>query len=125
MNHKVAKQVMKFVAVAAALLTVLAGVIGGLDVGIGAAVGGVVAWLDAVVLIKLATRITSGRVASQRIAAVLLGAKLAILGAVCWALLARWGVNPLGFGVGFSAMVLGVLYAAVELSGDQEALGEG
>ncbi|MEM7433840.1 MAG: hypothetical protein AAF436_01720, partial [Myxococcota bacterium] len=99
MNEKVAKQVTKFVAVAAVVLTLLAGVIGGLSVGIGAAVGGVVAWLDVVVLLKLAARITGGRVGSQRLAAVLLGVKLAVLGAVCWGLLARWGVNPLGFGV--------------------------
>jgi hypothetical protein len=113
---------MKFVALAAVTLTVLAGVIGGTAVGLGAAVGGIVAWLDALVLIKLTGRIASGRVGSQRIAAVLLGTKLALLGAVCWALLARWGVNPIGFGVGFSAMVLGVLYAAFELSSADEAL---
>ncbi|MEM8608243.1 MAG: ATP synthase subunit I [Myxococcota bacterium] len=121
MNDKVAKQVMKFVAVAAVALTLVAGAIGGADIGIGAAVGGAVAWLDALVLLKLTQRITSGRVGSQRLAAVLLGVKLALLGAVCWGLLARWGVNPIGFGVGFSAMVLGVLYAAVELTADDSA----
>lgn len=121
MNDKVAKQVLKFVAVAAVALTLVAGAIGGVEVGVGAAVGGAVAWLDALVLLKLAMRITSGRVGSQRLAAVLLGVKLAVLGAVCWGLLARWGVNPIGFGVGFSAMVLGVLYGAVELSAEDRA----
>ncbi|MGB5810137.1 MAG: hypothetical protein WBG86_06375, partial [Polyangiales bacterium] len=102
-----------------------AAAIGGAAIGIGAAVGGVVAWLDAVVLLKLTQRITSGRLGSQRLAAVLLGVKLALLGAVCWGLLARWGVNPLGFGIGFSAMVLGVLYAAVEISADDHAMENG
>ncbi|MDH3726604.1 MAG: hypothetical protein OER77_03655 [Myxococcales bacterium] len=125
MNDNVAKQVMKFVALAGVTLALLAAVIGGTAVGVGAVVGAIVASLDALVLIKLTARIASGRVRSQRIAAVLLGAKLAVLGAVCWALLARWGVNPIGFGVGFSAMVLGVLYAAFELSSQDEALEKG
>lgn len=125
MNDKVAKQVMKFVALAGVTLALLAGVIGGTAVGVGAVVGAIVAWLDALVLIKLTIRIASGRVTSQRVAAVLLGAKLALLGAVCWALLARWGVHPIGFGVGFSAMVLGVLYAALELSSAGETLEKG
>lgn len=116
---------MKFVALAGMTLALLAAVIGGTAVGVGAVVGAIVASLDALVLIKLTARIASGRVRSQRIAAVLLGAKLAVLGAVCWALLARWGVNPIGFGVGFSAMVLGVLYAAFELSSQDEALEKG
>jgi len=124
-NDNVAKQVMKFVALAGMTLALLAAVIGGTAVGVGAVVGAIVASLDALVLIKLTARIASGRVRSQRIAAVLLGAKLAVLGAVCWALLARWGVNPIGFGVGFSAMVLGVLYAAFELSSQDEALEKG
>jgi len=124
-NDKVAKQVTKFVALAAALLAVFATLFGGFTVGMGAAVGGLVATLDALVLVKLATRITGGKVRGQGLAAALLGAKLALLGAICWALLARWGVDPLGFGVGFSAMVLGVLYAAVELSADERAAENG
>ena len=46
---------------------------------------------------------------SSDTAAALLGAKLGVLLAVCWALLARWGVNPIGFSVGLGALVLGML----------------
>ena len=42
--------------------------------------------------------------------------KLVLLLAVCWALLARWGADPLGFSVGLGALVVGMLFAGVDLS---------
>ena len=79
----------RHVAVAALVLTGLGFILGGTRVG---------AWRTALV------------------AAGLLGAKLVVLLAVCWALLARWGVDPLGFSVGLGALVLGMLYAGADLS---------
>lgn len=110
-------QTPRYVAVAALVLTGLGFVLGGLKVGIGAAVGGVVAGLDAWAITWLASRIVGGAgFISPGFAAGLLGAKLVVLLAVCWALLARWGVDPLGFSVGLGALVLGMLYAGVQLS---------
>jgi hypothetical protein len=76
-----------------------------------------VAALDAWAITWLASRIVGGAgFLGRGLAAALLGAKLALLLAVCWALLARWGVDPLGFSVGLGALVLGMLYAGAELS---------
>ena len=99
------------------VVTGLAFVLGGVSVGTGAAVGGVVATLDAWAITWLASRIISGAgFIGRGFAAVLLGAKLVILLAVCWALLARWGVDPIGFSVGLGALVIGMLYSGAELS---------
>ncbi len=107
----------RHVAVAAVVLTVLAFVLGGMRIGVGAAVGGSVAAIDAWVLTWLASRIVGGAgFLDRRVAAGLLGAKLVILLAVCWALLSRWGVDPLGFSVGLGALVLGMLYAGADLA---------
>ncbi len=105
------------VAVAALVLTGLAFVLGGVSVGIGAIAGGVVGVLDAWAITWLASRIVGAAgFISRGFAAGLLGAKLVVLLAVCWALLARWGVDPLGFSVGLGALVLGMLYSGAELS---------
>jgi hypothetical protein len=110
-------QTPRYVAVAALVLTGLGFVLGGVSIGIGAAVGGTVAALDAWAITWLASRIISGAGFIDRgFAAALLGAKLVVLLAVCWALLARWGVDPIGFSVGLGALVLGMLYSGAELS---------
>jgi len=110
-------QTPRHVAVAAVVLSGLAFVLGGPAVGMGAIVGGVVAALDAWAITWLASRIVGGAgFISRGFAAAMLGAKLGVLLAVCWALLARWGVNPLGFSVGLGALVLGMLYSGAELS---------
>ena len=107
----------RYVAVAALVLTGLAFVLGGPTIGIGAAVGGAVAAVDAWAITWLASQIVGGAgFLGRGFAAALLGAKLVILLAACWALLARWGVDPLGFSVGLGALVLGMLYAGAELS---------
>lgn len=110
-------QTPRHVAVAAVVLAGLALVLGGPTVGTGAVVGGVVAVLDAWAITWLASRIVDGAgFISRGFAAALLGAKLGLLLAICWALLARWGVDPLGFSVGLGALVLGMLYSGAELS---------
>ena len=79
--------------------------------------GGIVAALDAWAITWLASRIVSGAGFIDRgFAAGLLGAKLVVLLTLCWALLARWGVDPVGFSVGLGALVLGMLYSGAELS---------
>ena len=133
MIDRLKTQTPRHVAVAALVLTGLAFVLGGASIGIGAAVGGIVATLDAWAITWLASRIVNGAgFVGRGLAAGLLGAKLVVLLAVCWALLARWGVDPLGFSVGLGALVLGMLYSGAELSmreaqaaGEPQAAGEG
>jgi hypothetical protein len=110
-------QTPRYVAVAAIVLVALAFVLGGPVVGIGALIGGVVATLDAWAITWLAKRIVTGAgFIGSGMAAGLLGVKLVLLLAVCWALLSRWGADPLGFSVGLGALVIGMLFAGVDLS---------
>jgi hypothetical protein len=107
----------RYVAAAAAVLVGLAFVLAGGDVGKGAIVGGVVATLDAWAIAWLAKRIVAGAgFLRSGVAAGLLGVKLVVLLAVCWALLSRWGVDPVGFSVGLGALVIGMLLAGVDYS---------
>jgi hypothetical protein len=113
------------VAVAAMLLTALAFALGGTGIGLGAAVGGLVAVVDAWAIIWLVSQVLTGAGLSRAIAVALLASKLIILLAVCWALLARLAINPIGFSVGLSALVVGMLYAGAMLSAaEAETAGE-
>lgn len=110
------------VAVAACALVLCAGVFGGLEMSLSAIAGGALATADAFALVWLASRTVSGGIRSRGFAAALLGAKLVLVGALAWALIARFNLSPLGFGVGFSALVLGNLYAAVEHASNELAV---
>lgn len=126
-------QTPRYVAAAAVVLVGLAFVLGGTEVGAGAIVGGVVATLDAWAITWLAKRIVTGAgFIGSGMAAGLLAVKLVLLLAVCWALLSRWGADPLGFSVGLGALVIGMLVAGADLSireahaaHDARAAGEG
>lgn len=117
----------RYVAVAALVLTALGFVVGGISVGIGAAIGGVVAVLDTWAIIWLVTQIVlGGGVVRQGVAVALLVTKLGLVLAICWALLARWGADPVGFSLGLGALVVGMLYAGAMLSlQEAQAAGEG
>ena len=107
----------RYVAIAAAALIAFGFLLGGTTVGIGAMVGGVVAVLDAWALTWLAVRIVSGAGFMGRgFAALLLGVKLVLLLGICWALLASFDIDPVGFSLGIGALVLGMLYGGAELS---------
>ncbi len=110
-------QTPRYVAISAIVLVGLAFVLGGTVVGTGALIGGVVATLDAWAITWLAKRIVTGAgFIGSGVAAGLLGVKLVTLLAVCWALLARWGADPLGFSIGLGALVIGMLLAGVDMS---------
>ena len=110
-------QTPRYVAGSAIVLVGLAFVLGGTVVGTGALIGGVVATLDAWAITWLARRIVTGAgFIGSGVAAGLLGVKLVTLLAVCWALLARWGADPLGFSIGLGALVIGMLLAGVDMS---------
>ncbi len=109
-------QTPRYVAAAAVLLALLALAIGGREVGLGAAAGGVVAVVDAWAIIWLVSKILTGTGIGRAIAVALLASKLIILLAVCWALLARLAINPIGFAVGLGALAVGMLFAGAMLS---------
>jgi hypothetical protein len=110
-------QTPRYVAASAIVLVGLAFVLGGTVVGSGALVGAVVATLDAWAITWLARRIVTGAgFIGSGVAAGLLAVKLVGLLAVCWALLSRWGADPLGFSIGLGALVIGMLFAGIDLS---------
>lgn len=107
----------RYVAITGVVLVALAFVIGGVSIGLGAAVGAVVSLADAWAVTWLVGRMVSGDGMTGRgLAATMLGVKLFILLGLCWALLARWSVDPVGFCVGLGALVVGTLLGASELS---------
>lgn len=107
----------RYVAITGVALVALAFAIGGVSVGVGAAIGAIVSLADAWAVTWLVGRMVSGGgMMGRGLAATMLGAKLFILLGLCWALLARWSVNPVGFCVGLGALVVGTLLGASELS---------
>lgn len=99
------------VALAGVVLTVVVGAIGGLDAAVGAAVGASVAVLNFVGLRWLVMRLVHGPKKGRSATAVMLGLKMSLVLAVIWILLARFGVHPIGFAVGFSALFIGFAMA--------------
>lgn len=110
-------QTPRYVAVAAVALVSLGFLLGGTEVGVGAIAGGVIAVLDAWALTWLAVRVVTGAgFMGTGFAAALLGVKLFLLLGVCWAVLARFHVDAVGFSLGLGALVLGMLYGGAELA---------
>lgn len=127
MTSDLTRTIPLYVAGAAFVLTALAFLFGGLQVGLGAVAGTMVAVLDAMAITWLTTRMVGGaQVGFVRpgFAAGLLGVKLLLLLAVCWALLQRWGVEPIGFSVGMGGLVLGMLLGGVESAFKQSQVAE-
>ena len=90
-------------------LTVLAFVFGGLDIGLGAAAGGLVAVVNWLAMRWIGGRLT---VANQRGKATwgsLLAMKMAAVLVVVWLILKSGAIAPLGFIIGMSGFVLGVI----------------
>jgi len=103
---------------------VLAFLLGDARVGIAASVGAVVALANWMSLRWLVGRATQGTVRSRNGLMVLLGAKMLLLGLVCWGLLARFGLEPFGFAIGLSSLVGGIFLGSVFVSSARPALGE-
>lgn len=99
------------VALAGAVLTVIVFAIGGLGPAVGAAAGAVVAVVNFVGLRWLVMRLIYGPERSRGATAVMLAMKMAFVLAVIWILLAKAGVHPIGFAVGFSALFIGFAMA--------------
>lgn len=98
--------------------------LGDARLGVAACVGAVVAFANWLSLRWLVARATSGSVKGRAGLMALLGAKMLLLGLVCWGLLARFGLEPLGFAVGLSSLVGGIFLGSVFVSPARPALGE-
>lgn len=101
---------------ASAILTLLAFGLGGMDTGVGAAVGAAFGCLNWVGMRWLAQRLLNANDKGRAVWGGLLILKMALtLGAV-WAVLATGVVQPIGFAIGLSGLVLGLLAGAFHMA---------
>ncbi len=103
--------VVQAVLAAAAVLATLGFV--GVDCAIGAAAGGIVSALDFAVIALAASNLAAGPLRSRMFYTIALGVKLPIVAGIVFVLVWILNLNVLGLLIGFSTMVLSVLYAGV------------
>ena len=85
--------------------------------------GAVVATLNWLVLRWIMQKLVHGSNKSRTGVAIAMPLKFAGLFVVCWMLLTRFAIDPIGFAIGLSALVLGVVYGALRF-GEKSALVE-
>lgn len=120
-----------FVLGASVLLTAIAFALGGLERGVGAGIGGAVAVLNWWGMRWIGERLLRANDKGRLVWGSLLAIKMAAVLGVVWAILATGLVDPLGFGIGMSALVVGILVGALHLAwsgaadtADEAPLGE-
>lgn len=94
------------------LLTALAFVVGGVTMGVGAVVGGTLAVLNWLAMRWVGQRLLVASDKGRIVWGTLLGLKMALLLAITWMILSTGLVDPIGFTVGLSALMLGALAGA-------------
>ena len=109
MDHTHLARMTAFVAVASLVLTALGWAFGGASIGFGALVGGVLAVANLYALRWLAERLLRADDRGKVLWSSVLAIKLAGVLGLAWAILATGMVNPIGFGLGLSGLVLGSL----------------
>ena len=110
------KKTTQSVAIAGLVLVGVGFVFGGVGVGLGALAGFMVAFADWLVIARFAGALV-GQQGRHLLTGGMIAAKMTLLLGLCWALLARFGVDPIGFCLGLSSLVLGVLYAGTAAVG--------
>ena len=90
-------------------LSVLAGVLGGLSLGLAAAVGGVFSILNWLAMRWLGRKLLVANDKGRAVWGTLLAAKMLVSLLAVWAILSTGVIDPIGFVVGLSGLVLGIL----------------
>jgi hypothetical protein len=106
------RRITLYVVGASVLLTLVATAIGGLEMGFGAAVGGALAVANFVAMRWVAHRILTANDKGRLVYATLLALKMSALLAITWLILSTGWVDPTGFTIGLSGLVLGILAGA-------------
>lgn len=101
---------------ASALLTIAAFGVGGADVGLGALVGAAFGSLNWMGMRWLAQRLMTANEKGRAVWGAMLVAKMALTLGATWLILATGVVEPLGFMIGLSGLVLGLLAGAFHLA---------
>ena len=103
------RRITLYVLGASALLTVVAFVTLGLHTGIGAAVGAVLGSLNWMAMRWVGKRLVIANDRGRLVWGGLLAVKMLAMLLVAWAVLATGVVDPIGFTIGLSGLVLGIL----------------
>ena len=115
------KRITHYVIGASAVLTAVAFFLGGAWMGLGAAVGGAVAvgnWLG---MRWIGERLLRANDKGRMVWGSLLAFKMAAILGVVWMILATGWVDPMGFALGMSGFVLGILGGAFHLAASGSA----
>lgn len=105
-------------------IVALAWLLAGTTTAAAAMVGAAVATVNWIALRWFVSRALNTSDRSRAGLMVLLGAKMLVLGLVCWGLLTRFALEPFGFALGLSALVLGIFLGSVFATPARPALGE-
>jgi hypothetical protein len=112
MRDRTTHRITFLIAASGVILAVVTTVLAGFAAGLGAVVGATVAvanWLVLRWVVRRVVRASNGQRAGLMI---LLVGKMGALVALCWILIARAGVDPIGFVVGSSALFVGIVLGA-------------
>lgn len=110
-----------YVVGASVLLAALAFVAGGVAMGFGAVVGGTLAVLNWLAMRWVGQRLLIANDKGRLVWGTLLALKMALLLAITWMILSTGLVDPIGFTVGLSGLVLGALAGAFHAAASSPA----
>jgi hypothetical protein len=113
MNRRALDSLTIAIAFSAAIAMSASYAFGGLRIGTGALAGGLVALGNWAFVRWLLTRFAAGNALSQAGLMTLLAAKFGVLGVVVWVVVGLLGLHAGGFGIGLGALVVGILFGAV------------
>jgi hypothetical protein len=108
------RRITVFVVGASVLLTAVAFALGGKTMALGAAAGGGVAVANWLAMRWVAQRLLVANDRGKLVWGTLLGLKMAALLAITWAILSTGVVDPTGFTIGLSGLVLGAVGGALQ-----------
>jgi len=103
------RRITGYVVGASALLVLVALVVGGLDMAIAALVGGIFSVSNWTAMRWVAQRLLVANDKGRAVWGTLLALKMGISLVVVWAILSTGSFDPIGFVIGLSGLVLGIL----------------
>ena len=112
LDRRTLRTMTAYIVGASVALTVAAIVLGGVGTGIGAAAGGALAVGNWLVMRWVGERLMVANDKGRLVWGTLLGLKMFVLMGICWLVLSFGGVDPIGFTIGLSGLVIGALAGA-------------
>jgi len=120
MDSLILNRITIYIAAFGAVLSAFAFLVAGPVTGVGAVVGASIALLNWAALRWVISRVRRGNTRTRAGLMVLLVLKMAALIALSWALITRWDVDAVGFAIGTSSLVAGVLLGSSRAGAAEE-----